>query len=154
MKIFSDVDEISERGYAIANGCFNIFGYIPSRIFIFRKDGSNAVIPYHKALHSVIVTAIKEQRQKEVFDGLCWVSECWFSTHNPGEPMLDLLQAGVLRPRQDPDRKERVVIVAFDRDGNQKVKAWTVDRRREHPKLGKLDSDDGNLHGWLLEAFK
>jgi hypothetical protein len=66
----------------------------------------------------------------------------------------NLALAQVMRPAQDPDRKEIVVAWSYGDDGSKAMATADIIREGEKVKLGERKSIDENGESWLDAAFE
>ena len=107
------------------------------------KDGSAPV----GVQQQVIISVIKEYRKLGAFDGLVLMSEAWMV------PQKSEVIAQVLRPAQDPDRKEVFVANAYGADGSKCMVTADIVREGDKVRLGPVEVVKHKVESWLDDAF-
>lgn len=129
-------------------------GKVPGVVLLHAKGKGITALPYKNGTlpvdveQFIIVEGVKAVRELGAFDGVVIVAEAWMAVQNK-EEML-----GIIRPAQDPDRKEIVMAFAYGEDGSKKMAMADIIRTGDRASLGPVDDTMSGVESWLDEAFK
>jgi uncharacterized protein YbaA (DUF1428 family) len=129
-------------------------GRLVGMIILHAKDKGLMVVPYKdgglpvQVQQMIIVKVIQEARRTGTFEGAVMVSEAW-SSHVPvgKQAIMD-----VLRPAQDPDRKEIVAVWAYGDDGSKQMITADI-IRNDKVSMGERTIVGHGIKSWLDDAF-
>jgi hypothetical protein len=149
-------NELTTRAFEHAQRMVADNGGLVPMVYLHLKDELHGVpylkdTPQEAASRAFLVSAIREARRGGIFQGAVMLSEAWGVTRTVGDD-LDI------RPAEQADRRELLVIVAFGGDGSKRGSAWQMLREDRLLRLGpspEFDSNDTGYigGGWIDEAF-
>ena len=125
----------------VARKAFNELGEVPPLIVCERGDGERLILGYLSAPSAahrrLVAIRVGEQLREQEIVRYCAVHEFWVAAApGPGEtPLL---------PSQCPDRREAVVLEAYDRADNVALRAFEIERSGGPPQLVEADIFRGN----------
>lgn len=113
----------------------------------YKREGDSTPVNLQQKAIIVICRAMREVGE---FEGVLMIHEAWCSRIPEGRKALK----DVLRPALDPDRKEIVACLFYDRDGNKCSVTYDIVRGKGQAKLENKYVQYGNeLKSWLDDAF-
>ena len=145
--------ELNKTALAAAGKTLAEAGQVPGMVLLHAK-GNIYPMPYKDGSISIglqqriITGVIKICRDEGYFRGVVMVSEAWMAVQTN-----DAL-VGVLRPAQDPDRKEIVVTYARGDDGSKQMVTTDIVRKDGQVSLGESTIIEHEVSSWLDDAFK
>lgn len=128
-------------------------------IFIHLR-GTLLALPYkdpdyrkENLLKQMAILQISQARKKGTFLGASSASEAWMSMGKNLNPIYS-----VMRPIQDPDRIEAVLVQVWGTNGKAVVRGYELIREGQRKKLGKLlmtnEQNKFTIKSWLDPAFR
>lgn len=133
-------------------------GKIPGMLVMMTNTRGLVEIPYKREDDStplgiqqkVILTVLQATRSLGELAGVMMLHEAWCSRLPEGKESLK----DVIRPALDPDRKEMIVCLYYDGDGNKGSVMYDIVRGKGKAKLENKNVQSGDeLKSWLDDAF-
>ena len=137
--------------------CLRDDGFVEPHIFLHAMDREiyainkfrDADVAVQSKIRSEIIAGIQSGRACCKLDAVVMIAESWMSTISVGKEAL----MGVMRPEQDPMRKECIVVHIWARDG-KKCAIFELIRKGKAVSLGKdISPKDSEIKCWLDSAF-
>lgn len=132
-------------------------GGFPAQIHVHLTDGTSTTFPYKTGdvpagvEQAAISAVIRIMHGTGVFAGAVMMSEAWMSQGEAKNAAL----AQVLRPSQDPDRKEVVVVQVLAANGDTDAGFWNIDRSSGKPRLGeRIETKYDRHESWLFDVIR
>jgi hypothetical protein len=148
--------ELIKPALDMAEMALTVQGELAGQLFLHSKKGIVA-LPYKNCKREEVgmqqalyIHIIRGCRMAGDFLGLVLVAEAWVSVQNKE----NLALAQVMRPAQDPDRKEVVVAWSYGDDGSKAMATADIIRDGEKVKLGERKTLDEGGKSWLDDAFE
>lgn len=129
-----DLEALLDFAEAIARKAFDKLGEVPPLIVCERDDGERLIVGYLSAPSAthrrLVAIRVGEQLREQEVVRYCAIHEFWVATApSPGDTM----------PSQRPDRREAVVLEAYDWANHAARRAFEIERSGSPPQLIEAD---------------
>lgn len=132
-------------------------GSVRSMLYVHTTGGEVIAIDFKSdqgrkedVLKTKIVRLVHMLRINGKFSGATITAEAWFSTAKTEDGKLP---KNLIRPIDDPKRKEMLLAAAWDQDGKSEVSMSQIDRVGDAVEIGKWEAMPGKAEIWLDRAF-